>query len=320
MKSLKLCIIILGMTLLLGCHNGHTKVELETMKGEAGDQKITIIPYKMDKELYSETMPSLPFDMDEENMVFALDNLIYGKSWDEEEHTLKKNTELFSGGELKAGAKVVDLSLEKNLILGVNEKKKGFIVHNKEKKEIPTNLSMGFITENGKSVFAIRNNMTVKGEIKENSVEKLESLPLQGIMDPHTIRDKNLTSIGFIEQRAGQILVGGKTRDQVSMVYVYDQDGEPIMYLGGTWGHMTGCSSGAKVDDQYYISDTSSNIMLIYNNVGGEIGLVNFGEIYKDHDIFLRSLTSIDDRLFGAFAVKTEDEAYQVFIGEMIIE
>ncbi|MDO5714505.1 MAG: hypothetical protein Q4Q07_08740 [Tissierellia bacterium] len=320
MKSLKLCIIIFGMTLLLGCHNGHTKVELETMEGKAGNQKITIIPYKMDKELYSETIPSLPFDMDEENMVFALDNLVYGKSWNGEDHTLKKNSDLFSGGELKGEGKFVDLSLEKKMILGINEKKKGAIIYNKEKKMIPTNLSMGFITENGKSLFAIRNNMTVKGDIKDYNVEKLESLPLQGIMDPHTIRDKNLTSIKFIEQRGGQILVGGKTRDQVSMVYVYDQAGEPIMYLGGTWGHMTGCSSGAKVKDHYYISDTSSNIMLIYNNVGGEIGLVNFGEIYKDHNIFLRSLTSIEDRLFGAFVVKTEDDAYQVFIGEMIIE
>lgn len=320
MKMLKLSVITLALGLLVGCQGGHQKVEIGEAEGSAGEETVKIIPYEMDREVFTEDMPLLPSAADGENIVFGADRKVYGKIRDEENKSLSKDTELFNGGAQKAGDSIRDLAMAEGTVLGINAKSRGFLIENKEKSDIEDSLYMGDLAEDGKSFIGIRKRFPVKGEIKDGKVSELKNFSLPGVLDPHVPREENLTKIGFMEDVGDQIIVGGQTRDGVSMVHVYREDGTPYMYLGGTWGHMTGCSSGVKLNNRYYITDTSSNILLIYNDVGGEIGLVNIGELYGDQPVFLRSVSTDGEKLYGAFVVRTEDEYYQVFIGEIIFQ
>ena len=319
MKRVKIGIMILIISVLVGCKESKSMIP-EAVEGTIGQEKITITPYPGDTTMDSETLPNIPLVMDQESMVFAVNHILYEKKWDEKEGTLRKKGEILSRGKSKEKSTIKDLSLEEGLLLSIDENQRATLFKDKEGTLLQQHLSFGMLLPKKEELLGIKNHRIMKGTIKDGQVEKMEAFPLPGLMDPHVSKEKNLTTLHFMNHSGDQILVGGKTKDDVSMVYVYNEDGTPIMYLGGTWGHMTGAASGAKVKDRYYIVDTTSNILLLYNDQGGEIGWIHIGELFKDKEVFLRSVASFEDRLYGGFAIKNESGGYEVFIGELKVE
>lgn len=311
MKIGKLAILVTALA-LVGCGRSYKKVEFsgKDIPGQTGT--LTITPIEDSHPAFGEKIPFLAFDFEGDELVFAFGDRIYGRTWDKENNVLKEDKVRLGTGNDEVKGTVTDVSFAGESTLVTTKEKKGTAFLGRGRKHMAGGLTRGDVSPDGKTFVGIRNNRTVKGTVKDGNVTETESLPLAAVLDPHAGVGDNLTTIYFIRHLGDEIAVGGKTRDGVHYVRLFDLDGKAKMYLGGTWGHMTGCAAVAKKDGKYFVVDNVSNVLLVYKDTGAEEDFINIGKAYEgEAPVFLRNLEVRDDVILGGFSLKTEEDVFQ---------